>query len=128
MLHSLHNCRGGAAMTTTFTQAYGRDDAGLPVMTQRPPVGARVGAIRNADLNAVQLYGYGVYDGEQIAPFGPLGCTAEQYRRITGRPMPLVKDHRITLDDGRVVWGIECWWAPEDRVRSEIGNRLVIAI
>ena len=115
-------------MTTTFTHAYGRNEAGMPTIVQRPPVGARVGAIRNADINAVQLFGYGVYDGEHIAPFGPLGCTADQYRRITGRAMPLVKDHRITLDDGRIVWGIECWWAPEDRVRSEIGGRPVIAV
>lgn len=28
------------------------------------PVGARVGAIQSADEDTVQLYGYGVYDGE----------------------------------------------------------------
>ena len=70
-------------------------------------VGARVGAIQSADELEVRLYGYGVYDGDKEHP-------------DLGFPNP-----RITLDDGRIVWGCECWWGPEEKVKKLIGKRAV---
>lgn len=74
--------------------------------------GYRVGAICDADDYTVRLYGYGVYDGDFQPPvdFG-------------GRTNP-----RITLDSGKVVWGYECWWGPEDQVKKNIGGREVVVV
>lgn len=70
-------------------------------------VGARVGAIREADAEVVVLFGYGVYDGDHLHP---------EY----GFPNP-----KITLDNGNVVWGCECWWGAEDLIKQKIGERRV---
>lgn len=76
------------------------------------PVGARVGAIQSADEDTVQLYGYGVYDGEH-PPF---------------EDMPGFKNPRITLDNGKQVWGMQCWWGSEEQIRNHIGDRDVIIV
>lgn len=73
-------------------------------------VGDRVGAIRSATPDTVELFGYGVYDGDIEHP-------------ELGFPNP-----RITLDDGSIVWGCECWWGPEERVKALIGGRQVITV
>ncbi len=63
--------------------------------------GTRVVAMRDANETTVFLYGYGVYDGDIEHP-------------EFGFPNP-----RITLDDGAgVVWGLECWWMPEDQFKD----------
>lgn len=67
----------------------------------------RVGAVRNADKNTVYLYGYGVYEGDEIHP-------------ELGFPNP-----KIQLDNGSVVWGCECWWGSEEKVKQMIGERNV---
>ncbi|HZK28051.1 MAG TPA: hypothetical protein VFD00_11015 [Thermoclostridium sp.] len=36
-----------------------------------------------------------------------------------------VKNPTIKLDNGQVVYGYECWWANEDKVKEMIGNRNV---
>ena len=61
-------------------------------------VGDRVGAVLSAGAGAVKLLGYGVYAGH------------------------------FKLDDGRVVWGCQCWWGPEDKVRQMIGDRRVVVV
>lgn len=97
----------------------------------RTPVGSRVGAILSADQETVHLLGYGVYDGEQEAPFGPMGAPLEEYHAVmrelygADTPVPPYKNPRITLDDGRVVWGCECWWGPEEQIRAKIAGRKV---
>ena len=72
--------------------------------------GERVGAIRSANDQGVSLFGYGVYDGDVKHP-------------DFGFPNP-----HITLDDGRVVWGCECWWGPEESVKKSIGERTVVIV
>lgn len=70
------------------------------------PVGSRVGAILGTDADkpkTLNFFGYGVYDGD--LPNGPMG----QF------PNP-----RITLDSGEVVWGCECWWGAEERIKQEL--------
>jgi len=69
--------------------------------------GMRAGAILSADAATVQLLGYGTYDGDLEHP-------------EMGIPNP-----HITLDDGSVVWGCECWWGPEEKIKAIIGNRKV---
>lgn len=84
----------------------------------RAKIGERVGAIRNADGKTVWLYGYGVYDGHHEPPFGPFG----------GEPIEGWTNPRITLDNGSVVWGCQCWWGPEDAVKNSIGGREVVIV
>lgn len=76
--------------------------------------GERVGAICSADAKKVRLFGYGVYAGDH--PGGPMD-------KFVGEPYP---NPRIDLDGGGVVWGCECWWGPEEKVRASIGEREVI--
>lgn len=72
-------------------------------------VGMRVGVILSSEPEekVVNLFGYGVYGGEQPLPpeFGPL----------EGLPNPC-----ILLDSGEKVWGIECWWGPEARIKAYV--------
>ena len=103
----------------------------------RAKVGERVGAILSATENEVLLLGYGVYDGEHETPFGPMGLTKEERDEVAAEMRaegalpegaPFYTNPRITLDDGRVVWGQECWWGAEDAVKARIGDRRVVKV
>lgn len=72
--------------------------------------GERVGAIRCADSEEVKFYGYGVYEGDTLPPDFPI-------------PNPTIK-----LDNGKTVYGYECWWAPEEQIKAMIGDRKVIEV
>lgn len=97
-------------------------------------IGSRVGAILSATANTVYLLGFGVYDGEHEPPFGPLGISKEEYDLIVADMKAsgqLSQDYvwtnpRITLDDGRVVWGCQCWWGPEEIINKRIAGRHVV--
>lgn len=99
-------------------------------------IGTRVGALCHADAEEVHLLGFGVYEGEYAPPFGPNGSSKQEYEawvalgKHTGR---LPDDYRYTtarirLDDGTIVWGAQCWFGPEERVRADIGNRRVVMV
>lgn len=75
--------------------------------------GERVGALLKADATTAHLLGYGVYDG--LFPLPVPGLTH-------------MDNPRITLDDGRVVWGIQCWWGPEERIKELIKARTVVNV
>jgi hypothetical protein len=76
-------------------------------------IGDRVGAILSANETTVKLLGYGTYEGEEVPPDGWMH-DAE------------ITNPKIRLDGGDVVWGYQCWWASEDRVKQMIGNRNVV--
>lgn len=84
-------------------------------------VGDRLGAIASGDQEEVRIYGYGVYIGHEIpsAQCGGLGPTI----REQGRTNPTIK-----LDSGKVVYGCECWWGPEEKIREAIGPRRVVVL
>ena len=67
--------------------------------------GDRVIAIKNISENGeeVNIFGYGKYLGEK--PCFELG----------GFPNPCVE-----LDNGKIIWGYQCWWGDADRVEKEI--------
>jgi len=72
--------------------------------------GMRVGVVQSANKTTVYLFGYGVYDGDLEHPaFG-------------------IKNPHITLDDGGEVWGLECWWGVEEKVKDSIRGREVIIV
>jgi len=82
-------------------------------------VGARVGAICGTDesTKTVEIFGFGVYEGDHVAGAGdpmPVGWVADMMQKFS-RPNP-----RIRLDSGKVVWGCECWWAPEEQVQRKL--------
>ena len=93
--------------------------------------GDRVGAILSAVKNEVRLLGYGVYDGEQDAPEsafeGFMGMTVEEIKRQIPDFFPRTNP-RITLDDGRVVWGCQCWWGSEEEVKRVCAGRKVTIV
>jgi len=73
--------------------------------------GDRVGAIMETDAKTAYLYGFGVYDGD-IEP-SPIG-----------RSNP-----RITLDDNRgIVWGFQCWWGDELKVKKFCKGREIVLV
>lgn len=70
-------------------------------------INSRVGAVLSVDDKHVNLLGYGVYIGDlrcsiSIASINP--C--------------------ILLDNGRYVWGCQCWWGEEERMKEEIESWL----
>jgi len=73
-------------------------------------IGERVGAIQKADSETVHFFGYGIYDGDKLHP-------------ELGRPNP-----HIALDDGGDVWGCECWWGDEEKVKATIGERKIVMV
>ncbi len=95
--------------------------------TTREPLkaGDRAGAIIEITDKTVVLAGYGVYQG--ALPVGPeaVGLFAEA-ARAEG-----VRNPCILLDSGDRIWGCECWWGSETKVKENIealvekGRRLV---
>lgn len=131
-------------------------------------IGDRVGAVRNATNDEVFFYGWGVYQGDQVPPFGPLGMPLEEFNKIQREsvinhfknpyefkmvndlleivylPKPerepteeeisvLMEKHtfknpKILLESGEVVWGMECWWGSESKVKQMLENKKVTIV
>lgn len=84
-------------------------------------IGERVGAILSANKEEVRLFGYGTYRGDEIPDDGVGGLGA--LIREVGNTNP-----KIVLDSGKVVWGCECWWGTERKIKESIGDRRVVMI
>lgn len=78
-------------------------------------VGTRVFALRDSDSESINLFGFGVYEGDEIPP--------ENDDRIFRIPNP-----RIVLDDGGVVWGFQCWWGEEEIFEKMRKGRTVVVV
>jgi hypothetical protein len=78
------------------------------------PVGGRVGAILSAEEETVYLLGYGVYQGRHVPPAGS-GV------KLFGREMHL-PNPCIELDSGAKVYGCECWWGPEEKIKAQVAK------
>jgi len=81
-------------------------------------VGERVGVLRDANPEVVHLFGYGVYACDEVPTEDVDGCMGRL--GLFG-----VKNPKMVLDDGTVVWGCESWWGPEAKVKASIGDRKV---
>ena len=80
--------------------------------------GDRVGAVASSKDGTVNIFGYGVYEGDEVPPpdiMGPFGP-------MTG------KNPKILLDSGEVVWGCECWWGAEEVIRNKIAGMKISEI
>lgn len=74
-------------------------------------IGDRVGAILSQQGLTVYFLGYGVYEGDFVPP-ADVNPLLNQGR----------KNPKIRLDNGKTVWGCECWWGPEERIKGELAN------
>lgn len=72
--------------------------------------GERVFAVESSDATSVRLYGFGKYVGDETPP---------GFEEI-----PWYKNPKILLDDGSVVWGMQCWWGPEHRYPEVRGTKI----
>jgi len=85
-------------------------------------VGARVGVmLEYAKGGELKLIGYGTYKGMEVPP---------QKHSVTGDFLWAIQksNPKIELDNGEVVWGFECWWAPEDTIKQLEQNAAEITV
>lgn len=77
--------------------------------------GDRVGAILgvSASDKVVELLGFGVYMGREVPPSSG-GWMAEALAEEG------MRNPKIELDSGETVWGCQCWWAPEEKVKKRL--------
>jgi hypothetical protein len=85
-------------------------------------IGDRVGAILSSDKDSVNLFGYGTYQGDEIPDESCAGFMAAILRDAKHA------NPKIVLDDGTIVWGCECWWGPEEKVKADIGSRTIFLV
>lgn len=78
-------------------------------------IGERVGAILDGDYEKIEFLGYGTYQGNQIPKEG-FGIMAEGCRNQG------IENPCIHLDSGKVVYGCECYWGPEDQIKNHIDH------
>lgn len=81
------------------------------------PERQRVGAILtiNHDEKAIYFLGWGTLVGCEV-PVSAVGATAERVK-AEGNVNP-----KIELDNGKVVWGCECWWDNEAGMREQFAR------
>lgn len=73
-------------------------------------IGTRIYAVLSAENKTVKALGAGTYLGDFVPP-EELGSFAALF----GRPNP-----KLQLDSGKVAWGCECWWGPEEAMLARI--------
>lgn len=101
-------------------------------MEKQAAIGERVIAISHNDGGIVYIFGYGILEGYFLPPFINLEEALKEvqadYRDAqtmlpelpavlpeeTAKTMLLLEhgNPRIKLEDGKTVWGYECWWRP----------------
>jgi len=73
----------------------------------------RVGAFLLKNYDTILFLGYGELVGEEI-PVEAVGWIADCLKKER------VKNPKIVLDDGNVVYGCECWWVAEEKMKHVI--------
>lgn len=82
-------------------------------------IGDRVLAILGASNGVVKVIGEGIYEGNFV-PREAVGQMAEALVELE------VENPRIKLDNGKIVYGCECWWGPVENMRKQCeGMKLV---
>jgi hypothetical protein len=84
-------------------------------------IGDRVGAIFAETDKRVEFLGYGSYAGDFV-PETAGGFLAEIAKIVES------KNPKIFLDSGKVVWGCECWWGPEEEIKKHLEGREIIQV
>lgn len=117
-------------------------------MEKQPEIGSRVVAISHNDGPVVYIFGYGTFEGYFLPPYinveEALAEIQAGYRDaanvIPDLPAVLPDDvartmllldngnPRIKLENGKTVWGYECWWRSDvsfDTIPKPEGFQLV---
>ena len=78
-------------------------------------IGRRIGAILGSDDKKVKFLGFGKYEGDFI-PLEAVGFLAENLRKNQ------MTNPKLLLDNGKIVYGCECWWGSEEEVKIQLEN------
>jgi hypothetical protein len=84
-------------------------------------VGERVLALMDASGDTARVFGYGTYMGDEV-PIGAAGCFGPEMAAAN------MTNPKIMLDNGKVVWGCECWWGPEVEMGRYLAGRTVVEV
>ncbi len=84
-------------------------------------IGTRIGTISHNEGDTFYIFGYGTYVGDEV-PETAGGWVADGLREA-GVPNP-----KLVLDNGKVVWGCECWWGPEEQIRKKLEKFTVVEV
>jgi hypothetical protein len=92
-------------------------------------IGSRVGAISGTEgePGTIHIFGFGTYVGNEVPSTagGVFGKAMTEIAEFTPESIPVpdyLKNPKIVLDNGKVVWGCECWWGPEEVIRKRLEN------
>lgn len=88
---------------------------------EKRAVSRRVGAIFASNATEVLFFGWGKYVGYEIPPPG-IGLMGNDFCDV-GHKTP-----KIILDNGKVVWGCECWWGAEDQIKSHLKGKRITEV
>lgn len=91
-------------------------------------VGSRIGAVRDANKDKVFLYGYGTYVGDECPPVAPFGLRWDTNDVNMMKLKETYTNPKLVLDNGKVAWGLQCWWGPEEAIKKFIGQREVVIV
>lgn len=81
-------------------------------------IGSRVGTILSGDDKEVNLFGYGIYNGYQV-PKEAVGFFSDELIEQG------IENPEILLDNGKKVYGCECWWGSEEKIKKMIKDKKV---
>jgi hypothetical protein len=75
-------------------------------------IGDRVGAVQSIKESVMYLFGYGVFEGDQVPHTNDVkffGLSLKEYNR---------KNPCILLDSGERIYGCECWRGTEKEIKE----------
>lgn len=75
-------------------------------------IGSRVGAVCAKKDFKLELFGYGVYEGDFVPETEDVLAMGVSLKSVN------LRNPKIKLDNGEVVWGCECWWGAEEKVKE----------
>jgi len=62
--------------------------------------------------HVAKFFGYGVYLGEKVPHTEDVKLFGVSLKKLN-RPNPCIR-----LDSGKLVYGCECWWGSEERIKE----------
>jgi len=88
--------------------------------------GRRVIAVSHSEDKEMFIFGHGVYEGDFVPgdddETRPAGMLGEMMYNL-GHSNP-----RIRLDNGKVVWGCECWWGDADNFATKYAGYTITEV
>lgn len=78
--------------------------------------GYRVGCVvsANVETKRMEMFGYGTFQSYGTIPADLKGGIYDMVRSVGYDGKIAV----LKLDNGKLVYGCECWWGPEDRIKG----------